>query len=48
MEVEPPARVERRPTDILRALADTVGTDHSAPHYKVSAGGCHTLSPAVS
>ena len=29
-----PARVERGPTDILEALAGTVGKDFTAPHYR--------------
>lgn len=29
-----PERIERGPTDILKALAATVGTDYTAPHYK--------------
>ena len=29
-----PARVERGPTDILEALASTVGKDFTAPHYR--------------
>lgn len=29
-----PARVERGPTDILEALASTVGKDYTAPHYR--------------
>lgn len=29
-----PKRIERRPTDILHALSNTVGTDHTAPHFK--------------
>lgn len=29
-----PARIERGPTDLLRALASTVGTDFTAPHYR--------------
>ena len=29
-----PARVERGPTEILEALAGTVGKDYSAPHYR--------------
>lgn len=29
-----PNRVERGPTDILRALADTVGQDFTGPHYR--------------
>nr|CAD7201210.1 unnamed protein product [Timema douglasi] len=29
-----PKRIHRGPTDILRALASTVGRDYTAPHYK--------------
>ncbi|XP_067127711.1 small ribosomal subunit protein mS39 [Centruroides vittatus] len=29
-----PERIEREPTDILKALASTVGRDYTAPHYK--------------
>ncbi|XP_023243642.1 protein PTCD3 homolog, mitochondrial-like, partial [Centruroides sculpturatus] len=29
-----PERIERGPTDILKALASTVGRDYTAPHYK--------------
>ena len=29
-----PPRVERGPTDILEALASTVGKDFTAPHYR--------------
>ena len=29
-----PPRVERGPTDILEALAGTVGKDYTAPHYR--------------
>ncbi|EDW32494.1 GL10414 [Drosophila persimilis] len=32
--IEVPNRIERSPTDILKALASTVGRDHTAPHYK--------------
>ncbi|SPP73893.1 protein PTCD3 homolog, mitochondrial [Drosophila guanche] len=32
--IEIPNRIERSPTDILKALASTVGRDHTAPHYK--------------
>ena len=34
-EVVIPPRVERGPTDILKALAGTVARDYTAPHYKV-------------
>ena len=33
-QIEIPARVERGPTDILEALAGTVGKDFTAPHYR--------------
>jgi len=33
-EIVIPPRIERGPTDILRALASTVGTDFTAPHYR--------------
>jgi hypothetical protein len=33
-EIVIPTRIERGPTDILRALASTVGTDFTAPHYR--------------
>ncbi|ODN00431.1 Protein PTCD3, mitochondrial [Orchesella cincta] len=29
-----PQRIERGPTDILKALASTVGRDYTAPHYR--------------
>lgn len=29
-----PKRIHRGPTDILRALASTVNTDYTAPHFK--------------
>eukprot|EP00092_Neocalanus_flemingeri_P030928 GFUD01033590.1.p1 GENE.GFUD01033590.1~~GFUD01033590.1.p1 ORF type:complete len:656 (+),score=179.52 GFUD01033590.1:65-2032(+) len=29
-----PPRIERGPTDLLEALASTVGKDHTAPHYR--------------
>ncbi|XP_023938171.2 protein PTCD3 homolog, mitochondrial [Bicyclus anynana] len=32
--ISPPPRIARSPTDILQALAATVGTDPSAAHYK--------------
>lgn len=32
--IEIPNRVQRSPTDILNALASTVGRDPTAPHYK--------------
>lgn len=32
--ISPPARVPRGPTDILQALAATVGPDPTAAHYK--------------
>ncbi|XP_017001140.2 small ribosomal subunit protein mS39 [Drosophila takahashii] len=32
--IEIPNRIERSPTDLLQALAATVGRDHTAPHYK--------------
>ncbi|XP_046430960.1 protein PTCD3 homolog, mitochondrial [Neodiprion fabricii] len=32
--IEIPKRIERGPTDILRALASTVGKDPTAPHFK--------------
>ncbi|XP_030371192.1 protein PTCD3 homolog, mitochondrial [Scaptodrosophila lebanonensis] len=32
--IEIPKRIERSPTDILQALASTVGRDPTAPHYK--------------
>ncbi|CAG7817066.1 unnamed protein product [Allacma fusca] len=32
--IEIPVRIERGPTDILKALAGTVGRDYTAPHYK--------------
>ncbi|XP_017149941.1 protein PTCD3 homolog, mitochondrial [Drosophila miranda] len=32
--IEVPNRIERSPTDILKALASTVGRDHTAAHYK--------------
>jgi len=33
-EIQIPTRVERGPTDILKALASTVGRDYTAAHYK--------------
>jgi len=33
-EIVIPPRIERSPTDILEALASTVGKDYTAPHYK--------------
>jgi len=33
-EIEIPDRIERSPTDILEALASTVGKDYTAPHYR--------------
>ena len=33
-QIEIPAMVERGPTDILEALASTVGKDFTAPHYR--------------
>jgi len=33
-EIKIPNRIERSPTDILRALADTVQKDYTAPHYR--------------
>lgn len=33
-EIEIPNRIHRSPTDILRALSQTVGFDPTAPHYK--------------
>ncbi|XP_075972245.1 small ribosomal subunit protein mS39 [Anticarsia gemmatalis] len=32
--ISPPPRISRGPTDLLQALAATVGTDPTAPHYK--------------
>ncbi|XP_034104058.1 protein PTCD3 homolog, mitochondrial [Drosophila albomicans] len=32
--IEIPNRIERSPTDLLQALASTVGRDPTAPHYK--------------
>lgn len=32
--IEIPKRIERSPTDLLQALASTVGRDSTAPHYK--------------
>ncbi|CAG4941282.1 unnamed protein product [Colias eurytheme] len=32
--ISPPPRIPRGPTDILQALAATVGVDPTAPHYK--------------
>ncbi|XP_017868410.1 PREDICTED: protein PTCD3 homolog, mitochondrial [Drosophila arizonae] len=32
--IEIPKRIERSPTDLLQALASTVGRDPTAPHYK--------------
>ncbi|CAF4854866.1 unnamed protein product [Pieris macdunnoughi] len=32
--ISPPLRISRSPTDILQALAATVGVDPTAPHYK--------------
>lgn len=33
-EIRIPDRIERTSTDILKALASTVGTDYTAPHYR--------------
>lgn len=33
-QIEIPNRIERSPTDLLQALASTVGRDPTAPHYK--------------
>ena len=33
-EIVIPPRIERDPTDILAALAGTVGKDMTAPHYR--------------
>ena len=33
-EVQIPDRIERSPTDILRAISGTVSTDFTAPHYR--------------
>ena len=33
-EIEIPNRIQRSPTDILRALSQTVGMDPTAAHYK--------------
>jgi pentatricopeptide repeat domain-containing protein 3 len=33
-EIKIPDRIERSTTDILKALASTVGTDYTAPHYR--------------
>jgi len=33
-EIVIPPRIERGPTDLLEALAGTVGKDHTAPHYR--------------
>lgn len=33
-EIEIPNRIHRSPTDILKALSQTVATDSTAPHYK--------------
>lgn len=32
--ISPPPRIPRGPTDILQALAATVGSDPTAAHYK--------------
>lgn len=32
--IEIPNRIERSPTDLLQALASTVGRDPTGPHYK--------------
>ena len=33
-EIEIPDRIERRPTDILKAISSTLTTDYTAPHYR--------------
>ncbi|XP_059473454.1 small ribosomal subunit protein mS39 [Neocloeon triangulifer] len=33
-EIKIPNRIDRGPTDILRALSNTIQTDYTAPHYK--------------
>ena len=33
-DIEIPDRIERSSTDILEALASTVGKDYTAPHYR--------------
>ena len=33
-EIVIPNRIERGASDILKALASTVGTDYTAPHYR--------------
>ena len=34
-EIQIPARIDRGPTDILKAISATVGTDYTAPDYRL-------------
>ena len=34
-EIEIPDRIERGPTDLLKAISSTLTTDYTAPHYRL-------------
>ena len=43
-EIQIPARIDRGPTDILKAISATVGTDYTAPDYRLDLRRGETIS----